>query len=141
MIWFKNYTIAELTKINRFQGAAEYLGFNLTKIEQDRLIATMPVVDKTKQAFGILHGGISCIMSETLGSIASWMCIDPELKKIVGIEINANHIKSVSNGLITGYCESVHIGRSSHIWQTTIKNDQDKLVAISRLTTLILNKK
>jgi 1,4-dihydroxy-2-naphthoyl-CoA hydrolase len=139
MIWFKNYTLHDLKSSKRDGGMAELVGLNITAIEADLLRGTLPVDHRTKQPFGILHGGASCVLSESLGSIAAWMCIDPDKKRAVGLEINANHIRSVSEGIVTGVCRPLHVGRRTHVWQTDIFNEEEKLVCTSRLTVAILD--
>jgi 1,4-dihydroxy-2-naphthoyl-CoA hydrolase len=142
MTWFKNYTLKDL---NGFRNAnmGEHIGLKLTEIGEDYLCGTMPVDHRTVQPFGRLHGGASCVLSESLGSIAAWMCINPEKYAAVGIEINANHIRSAFEGKgdVIGKCEPIHIGKSTHVWQTDIRHvETQKRVAISRLTVAIINK-
>jgi 1,4-dihydroxy-2-naphthoyl-CoA hydrolase len=142
MTWFKNYTLKDL---NGFRNAnmGEHIGLKLTEIGEDYLCGTMPVDHRTVQPFGRLHGGASCVLSESLGSIAAWMCINPEKYAAVGIEINANHIRSAFEGKgdVIGKCEPIHIGKSTHVWQTDIRHvETQKRVAISRLTVAIIDK-
>ena len=99
----------------------------------------MPVEDFTRQSRGILHGGASCVLAEALGSIASNMCIDMEKQKAVGLEINANHVRPVSSGYVTGKTTAASLGKTVHVWNIDICNDQGKLNCISRLTTAIVN--
>jgi len=119
---------------------AGHLGIEFIEIGDDYLTARMPVDEKTKQAFGILHGGASCVLSETLGSVAAWMCIDPEKQRAVGVEINANHIRSVSEGYVTAICKPIQTGRKIHVWNTEIFKEDGKIACTSRLTCAILNK-
>jgi 1,4-dihydroxy-2-naphthoyl-CoA hydrolase len=107
----------------------------------DYLKATMPVNDRTKQPLGILHGGASVVLAESLGSVASVLCIDMETKNIVGLEINANHIRSVKEGIVTGTAKPIHLGRSTQVWEIKIHNEQHQLVCISRITNAILERK
>jgi 1,4-dihydroxy-2-naphthoyl-CoA hydrolase len=139
MTWFKKYTLEELHNMDRDGGMVSYLGCKITEIGDDYIKGTMPVDERTKQPFGILHGGASCVLSETLGSIAGWMCIDPDKKRAVGLEINANHVRSVTEGVVTGTCRPLHIGRRTHVWQTDIHNEESKLVCTSRLTVAIID--
>jgi len=138
-MWFKQY---ELEMLNGLRNAnmAWHLGIEFLEIGDDFLKARMPVNEKTKQAFGILHGGASCVLSETLGSVAAWMCIDPDKQRAVGIEINANHIRPVSDGFVTGVCKPIQIGRSIHVWNTEIFRDDGKISCVSRLTVAIKDK-
>ena len=139
MIWFKKY---ELELLNGLRNAnmAGNIGIEFTEIGDDYLKATMPVDEKTKQAFGILHGGASCVLAETVGSVASWMCIDPSKQMAVGLEINANHIRPVTEGKVTAICKPVQIGRSIHVWSIEMFKDDNKLNCISRLTCAIKDK-
>ena len=100
----------------------------------------MPVDARTRQTAGILHGGASAALAETLGSIAASMCIDSERKRIVGLEINANHIRSVTDGWVTGITTPIHVGNTTQIWEIRIYNEQEKLVCISRLTVANIDK-
>lgn len=138
MIWFEPYTLEQLHDMGRDGGLAPRIGIEITEIGDDYMRGTMPVDERTKQPFGILHGGASCVLSETLGSIAAWMCIDPTKFYAVGLEINANHIRSMREGEVTGTCRPLHIGRRTHIWQTEILDPRGKLVCVSRLTVAIL---
>lgn len=119
----------------------EYLGIEFTEIGNDYLKATMPVDHRTKQPMGLLHGGASVVLAETMGSIGATLCIDLNKQYPVGLEINANHIKSAKSGLVTGTARPVHLGRGTQIWSIEIHNDKDQLVAISRITMAILDHK
>ena len=110
MIWFKPYTLDYLEGL-RNANMGTHLGIEFTDIGPDYLCARMPVDSRTTQPFGILHGGASCVLSETLGSVAAWMTIDPEHFRAVGIEINANHIRAVTQGFVIGRCSPMHTGK------------------------------
>ena len=138
-MWFENYTVEHLNT-NRNDNMAGHIGIEFLEIGDDYLKARMPVDEKTKQAFGILHGGASCVLSETLGSVAAWMCIDPKKQMAVGVEINANHIRPVSEGYVTAICKPVQVGRTIHVWNTEIYKDDGKLSCVSRLTVAIKDK-
>jgi len=112
----------------------EYLGIEILEIGDDYLTAKMPVDHRTKQTAGILHGGASVVLAETLGSIAAGLCIDSEKKHIVGVEINANHIRSAHDGWVTGVTRPLHVGKSTQVWEIKIFDETEKLVCISRLT-------
>ncbi len=140
MIWFEKYDLEMLNGL-RNANMAGHLGIEFTEIGDDYLKARMPVDEKTKQAFGILHGGASCVLAETIGSVASWMCIDPSKKMAVGLEINANHLRSATDGFVTGICKPVKVGRSIHVWNIEIFKDDDKMSCTSRLTCAIIDKK
>ena len=116
------------------------LGIEFTEINEDYITAKMPVDQRTFQPFGLLHGGASMALAETLGSIASHLITDPDRSVCVGMEINGNHIRPVSSGWVTGVVKPVHIGKKSHIWEIRINNPDNKLVCISRLTMAVIDK-
>jgi 1,4-dihydroxy-2-naphthoyl-CoA hydrolase len=119
---------------------ADHLGIEYTEIGTDYVTARMPVDKRTHQPFGILHGGASVVLAETLGSIASFLCIpDSANQHAVGLEINANHLRPVKSGYVYGTVRPIHIGRTTHIWDIRITNEENKLVCISRLTVAIVN--
>lgn len=118
----------------------EYIGIELIELGTDYLTGRMPVDHRTKQPYGLLHGGASCVLAETLGSIASALVIDTEKFICVGLEINANHVRSARDGFVTGTASPIHIGASTHVWDIRINDDRGKLVCISRLTVAILKK-
>lgn len=119
----------------------KHLGIEYTNVGSDYLCGKMPVNDKTQQPFGLLHGGASVVLAESLGSLASNLIVDQEKYHCVGLEINANHIKSVRDGYVYGKAIANHIGRKTHIWTIEIRNEEDKLVCLSRLTTSVVSKK
>lgn len=138
MIWHKSYTIDHLEGL-RNANMGEHLGIEFTEIGDDYLCARMPVDSRTTQPFGILHGGASCVLSETLGSVAAWMTIDPDHNRAVGLEINANHIRAVTQGYVIGRCSPMHVGKRTQVWQTDITEEATgKRVCISRLTVAII---
>ncbi len=138
IIWFKDYTLGYLEGL-RNANMGVHIGIHFTEIGPDFLKARMPVDQRTTQPFGILHGGASCVLSETLGSVAGWMTIDPEKFRAVGLEINANHIRAVTQGSVLGICTPLHTGRRTQVWQTDIIEEATgKRVAISRLTVAII---
>lgn len=140
MLWFKDYSTQELEGF-RNANLGELIGIEFVERGADFLSARMPVDERTKQPFGILHGGASCVLSESLGSVAAWMCIDPEKYRAVGLEINANHIRSATEGYVLGVCKPLHVGRRTHVWQTDITHeDTGKLICTSRLTVAIIEK-
>ena len=140
-IWFKNDI--NLEKLNQFSVNTmnELLGIRITELGENYIKATMPVDKRTHQAYGILHGGASAALAETLGSIGSVIIVDPEQYICVGVEINANHIRSVRDGFVTGTAVPLHIGASSHVWEIKILDKNDKLVCVSRLTVFVKKKK
>jgi len=118
----------------------EHLGIEFTEIGSDFISAKMPVDHRTHQPLGMLHGGASAALAETLGSVAAHLVIDPEKFYCVGLEINANHVKSVTEGWVFGTTRPVHIGARTQIWEIIIKNKEDQLVCISRLTMAVIKK-
>ncbi len=117
---------------------AEHIGINFTKLGMGEVSGTMPVDQRTHQPFGVLHGGASVALAETLASIGAWLTCDIQRQTAVGMEINANHIRPVRTGNVFGYAESLHRGSQSQIWQVIIKNDDQKLVCVSRCTLAIV---
>lgn len=140
-IWFKKDW--EIEKLNSFSANTmnELLGIEFTEVGDSHLKATMPVDNRTRQAYGLLHGGASATLAETIGSVASIMVVDPEIYYCVGIEINANHIRSVKEGLVTATAIPLHIGLSSHVWDIKIVDAREKLICVSRLTVYVKRKK
>lgn len=139
VIWKQPATLDGLNAMNQYtMGAA--IGIQFTAIGDDYLEATMPVNVNTVQPFRILHGGASVALAETLGSVASTLCIeDMSAFTAVGLEINANHLKSVREGsVVTGTCKPIRVGRQIHVWQIEIRDEKDNLSCISRLTVAIV---
>jgi 1,4-dihydroxy-2-naphthoyl-CoA hydrolase len=118
----------------------EALDIRFAEIGADYLKATMPVDHRTKQPFGLLHGGASVALAETMGSVASWLVVNPEFFIGVGLEINANHIRAVKEGRVTGICTPLHIGGKTHVWEIKIYNDKNQLCCVSRITVAIVPK-
>ncbi len=135
MIWKKEFTLEGLNNIND-ETMVRHVGIEFTAFGDDYLTATMPVDHRTKQPMGLLHGGASVVLAETLGSVAGLMCVEAEGYSIVGVEINANHLKSVMSGKVIGTATPVRIGRTMQVWNIEIKNEDGKLVCISRFTLM-----
>lgn len=114
------------------------IGIVFTEVGDDYLRATMPVDARTHQPFGLLHGGASAALAETLGSAAGTMVLDPARKVVVGIEINANHLRGVKSGTVTGTARPLHLGRSTQVWEIRIEDEGQRLVCISRLTLAVV---
>lgn len=133
MIWKHRMTLAQLNETSR-NNLAEYLGIEFVELGDDYLKARMPVDHRTIQPAGRLHGGASVALAETVGSISASMCVDPAQKSVVGIEINANHIRPVFEGFVTALSRPVHVGKTTQIWEIRILNQEEKLVSVSRLT-------
>jgi 1,4-dihydroxy-2-naphthoyl-CoA hydrolase len=119
----------------------EHIGMEWVELGENYLKARMPVDHRTKQPYGLLHGGASCVLAETLGSVASALVIDHDKFICVGLEINANHIKSARDGFVTGTVTPIHIGSSTHVWDIRIHDEKEKLICVSRLTVAILPRK
>ena len=119
----------------------ENLGIIFTEVGNDFVSAKMPVDHRTQQPMGLLHGGASVALAETLGSVAATFSVDYEKYNCVGVEINANHVKSITEGWVYGTAKPIHIGKSTQIWEITINNEKGDLVCISRLTMAVLKKK
>ncbi|WP_129716873.1 hotdog fold thioesterase [Pedobacter sp. SYP-B3415] len=139
MIWFKEFD-AEMLNARPGEHMGTLLGIRFSRVGDDELEATMPVDDRTRQPAGILHGGASVVLAETLGSVASAMCIDPEKYLAVGLEVNANHLRPVKSGKVTGICKIVHRGAKTHVWDIRIFDERGKTNCISRLTVAIIPK-
>jgi len=131
-----------LTTLNQFSQATlvAHLGIEFTSVGADYLCARMPVDERTVQPFGLLHGGASVALAETLGSMAAACCIDLATHYPVGLEINANHIRSVTAGYVYGTARPIHLGSRTHVWEIKIEDEQQRLVCISRLTILIVER-
>ncbi|GAB3028786.1 MULTISPECIES: hotdog fold thioesterase [Oleiagrimonas] len=119
----------------------QVLGIRLTEIGDDFLRGTMPVDARTHQPYGILHGGASVALAETLGSSAAMLCVDPETEVTVGLDINANHIRAVRSGTVTGTARALHIGRTTQVWEIRIEDEAGHLVCMSRLTMAVVPKR
>lgn len=116
----------------------ENLGIVVTAAGEDWLRATMPVDTRTKQPYGLLHGGASVALAETLGSMAGGLCVDHTREGVVGLEINANHLRAVREGVVTGTARAIHVGRSTQVWEIRIENEVGKPVCISRITLAVV---
>jgi 1,4-dihydroxy-2-naphthoyl-CoA hydrolase len=139
-IWHDlNVSLDSLNEMNAgTMGAA--IGIEFTEIGKDHLRATMPVDERTRQPYGLLHGGASTALAETLGSVASAMVIDPRTHVCVGIAINANHVRAVREGFVHGIASPLHLGSSTHVWEIRISDDDHNLICASRLTVAILQR-
>jgi len=115
-----------------------HVGIEFTLLADDHLEATMPVDQRTTQPFGLLHGGASVVLAESMGSMAGYLCSEGE-QKVVGVEINANHLRSATQGRVKGVCRALHTGRRNQVWQIEIFDEQERLCCISRLTTMIID--
>ena len=139
-MWFDKTLTIEKMKPLGANTMGEHIGIEWTELGENYLRAKMPVDHRTKQPYGLLHGGASCVLAETIGSVASAMVIDQSKFICVGLEINANHVRGVKEGFVTGICTPLHIGLSTHVWDIKIYDEREKLVCVSRLTVAILKK-
>ena len=135
-IWKKPISLELLNQTNA-DTAVTHLGIEMTEVGDDFLRARVPVDARTRQPFGILHGGVSVVLAETLGSIGAFFA-SPEGHRGVGLDINANHIRAASSGWVTGTARAVHIGRTTQVWQIDMVNDAGELTCVSRITMAIL---
>lgn len=136
-IWKTPISLKFLTDIH-VGTAVDQLGIEFTEIGDDYLIARVPVDERTRQPLGLIHGGVSVVLAETIGSCGAAHASPPE-NKSVGLEINANHIRSATQGWVTGIGRPLHIGRTTHVWEIKMTNDQGKLTCVSRITVAILD--
>lgn len=136
-IWFKPYTLAEITEMRKGT-MVEHIGIEFTELGDNFLRGTMPVDHRTVQPMNLLHGGASMALAETLGSIAANLVVDPATHYCVGLEINGNHTRSARSGLVTGTATPLHLGSSTQVWSIEIRDEQDRLVCISRHTMAVL---
>ena len=137
MIWQKNFTLENLNQLCS-NSAVSHLGIEISAFGEDWIEATMPVDHRTMQPFGLLHGGISVALAETIGSLAGYLAIE-ENKIAVGLDINAHHLLSVKQGIVTAKATPISLNRNIHVWKIDIRDEQDKLCCVSRLTLSILN--
>lgn len=140
-IWFhKNITLGDIDTLGK-NTMSDHLGLKWVEIGDDYLKLSMPVNDHTRQPYGFLHGGASCVLAETIGSVASALVIDTDKFYCVGLEINANHLRSISEGLVIATCVPLHLGRSTHVWDIRIHSEDKKMICVSRLTVAVIPKK
>jgi len=118
--------------------AVSHLGILITELGEDFLRGTMPVDQRTKQPYGLLHGGSSALLAETLASVAANMCVEKESQQAVGLELNCNHVRAVRQGVVTGTARAIHVGRKTQVWDIRIEDEQGKLCCVSRLTLAVI---
>jgi 1,4-dihydroxy-2-naphthoyl-CoA hydrolase len=138
-IWRTFSSLAELNA-GRPGTLIEHLGIEFTELGDDYIRATMPVDERTRQPYGLLHGGASVALAETLGSTGAALCIDAAEYQCVGQEINANHVRAARSGLVTGTARPIHLGGRTQVWSIEVRNDAGKLVCISRLTVAVIRR-
>ncbi|MDM8535899.1 hotdog fold thioesterase [Desulfobacterales bacterium HSG17] len=136
-IWFTSPKLDIINALGQ-NTLVSHLDIRFIEIGDDFLKATMPVDNRTHQPMGILHGGASVVLSETIASTGAYLSIDTSSHFCVGLEINANHIRSIRKGLVTGFGRPVHLGRTTQIWEVRISDEKDRLACISRVTMAVL---
>jgi 1,4-dihydroxy-2-naphthoyl-CoA hydrolase len=141
MIWFNKQLNVDMIRGFGRQTMTEHLGLEWVEVGPDFMKAKLPVDHRTIQPYGLLHGGASCVLAETLGSVASAMMVDHDKYYCVGLEINANHIRSAKQGYVTGIVTPLHIGNSTHVWDIKIHDENNKLICVSRLTVAVIPRK
>lgn len=134
-----SYTLQELNELGK-GNMGEHVGIVFTEITEHSLSAKMPVDHRTKQPLGLLHGGASVVLAETLGSVAGSCSVDAEKHFCVGLEINANHIRAVRNGYVYGTAQPLHVGKRTQVWEIRISNEAQQLVCVSRITMAVMDK-
>ncbi|MFK2826525.1 hotdog fold thioesterase [Bacillus sp. B190/17] len=127
--------------MTKTQTLTQTLGMKLIEVSEGKVVMTMPVDERTRQPFGYLHGGASVALAETAASIGTGHLIDPDTQICFGLEINANHIKSKRDGIVTAVAEAVHRGRSTMVWEIKIRDEEGKLICLSRCTVAVVPKK
>jgi 1,4-dihydroxy-2-naphthoyl-CoA hydrolase len=138
-IWFRQYSLDDISALQD-GNMGGHIGIEIVRIGPDHLDARMPVDERTTQPDGILHGGASVALAETLGSIGGAMVVDRERFQVVGQEINANHLRAVRGGYVHGSARPIHLGRRSQVWSIEIFDDQKRLICISRLTLAVIER-
>jgi 1,4-dihydroxy-2-naphthoyl-CoA hydrolase len=138
-IWKQSPSIDQINASSR-NTLVDTLGMRVTEVGDDFIRGTMPVDARTRQPFGLLHGGASVALAETLGSLAGNLCLDTAREVAVGLDINANHIRAVTQGVVIGTARALHIGRATQVWEIRIEDERQRLVCISRLTLAVVPK-
>ncbi len=133
-------TVEQLNSLSK-NTLSENLGIEITQVGEDYIEARMPVDSRTIQPYGLLHGGASVALAETLGSLAAHCTVNDQNKYCVGLEINANHLKSVKSGFVTGVARPLHVGQRTQVWEIKITNEQNDLVCVSRITMAVIDKR
>ena len=136
----KDVTLDELNALSA-NTLVEHLGIKFSHIGPNHVSALMPVDNRTHQPLGLLHGGASVALAETLGSIAATLCVDPKSQYCVGLEINANHVRAISSGFVKGTASPLHIGKKTHVWEIKIVNEKEELISISRITMAVIDRR
>lgn len=140
MIFKSQVTPEKLNAVSQ-NSMVDHLGIEFTEVGEDFIKATMPVDQRTRQPLGVLHGGASVVLAETLGSIAANCCVDPDKQYCLGLEINANHVKSAREGHVSAITKAIHVGRKTQIWEIRVTNSKEQLICISRITMAVMDHK
>lgn len=135
-----NRAFLEQLRNSGTKNLGDTLGIRLVELTRERVVATMPVDERTRQPFGILHGGASVALAETVASLAATMNADLEASTVVGVEINANHIRAKTDGMVTGTATPIHVGRSTQVWEVRIVDEQQRIICVSRCTLAVVPK-
>jgi 1,4-dihydroxy-2-naphthoyl-CoA hydrolase len=136
---FRRPRTVEALNLHGRNSAVSHLGIEFIEVGEDFLRARMPVDQRTKQPYGLLHGGSSAMLAETLASVAANMCVEKEGQQAVGLELNCNHVRAVTQGVVTGTARPVHIGRKTQVWDIRIEEENGKLCCVSRLTLAVID--
>ncbi|MES1925257.1 hotdog fold thioesterase [Salinisphaera sp. T31B1] len=139
-IWFDDIDLASVNALND-KDMISRLGLVYTSVEDDALEAEFVIDERTRQPFGLLHGGVSCAVSESMGSVGANLCVDGRKLVCVGVDINASHLRGASSGLVRCRAEPVRIGRSSQVWQTHLYDSRDRPLCVSRLTVAVIERR
>ena len=139
-IWITPLTLDEIN-LRADRSLSSHLGIVFTKVGSDFLEASMPVDERTMQPMGIMHGGASCALAETVGSAAANYCVDQKLKVCVGVDININHIRAVRSGIVLATAKPLHLGKSTQVWEIKIVNPAEQLISVARLTMAVIAKR
>ena len=137
----KNRRILEDLRAKATQNLASTIGIEIVELTAERVVATMPVDERTRQPFGILHGGASLVLAETIASLGGAMNVDLEFFSVVGLEINANHMRAKRDGVVTGTGLPIHVGRSTQVWEVRVVDEQQRPICVSRCTLAVVPNK
>jgi 1,4-dihydroxy-2-naphthoyl-CoA hydrolase len=138
-IWKSPQSLEEL-KERAENTMGQHLDMEFIELGDNYLKMKMPVTSKTKQPMGLLHGGATAALAETIGSVSAVMCVDAEKESIVGLELNINHLRAMKDGFVIANCKPFHLGRTTHVWNIEIRDENDRMVSVARLTTMVIKK-
>lgn len=138
-IWQSEIDLITVTERGK-NSMSDFLGIEFIDVGDDFLTARMPVNERTRQPIGIMHGGASCVLAETVGSTAAQFCVDMSKYYCVGLDINTNHMRSMREGFVIGVAKPFHLGKSTQVWGIEIRNEEGKLVSVNRLTMAVLRR-